>query len=67
MSLIESREVTMTYSNILGEAVKKSTTIVTLPEPEHMVCVEMGDRSMLFTMRELFELVKGLMDGGDHE
>lgn len=63
MSLITTRDVTLTYSNTIGESVKKSTTIVTLPEPEHMVCVEMGDRSMSFTMREFFNALEWLMSG----
>lgn len=67
MSLLESREVTTTYSNTIGEFVNKSTTIVTLPEPGHMVCLEMEDRSVSFTMRELFDALEWLMDGGERE
>lgn len=67
MSLITTKDVSMTYSSSIGEFVKKNTTIVTLPEPEHMVCVEMGDRSVSFTMRELFDALEWLLDGGEGE
>lgn len=63
MSLNTTRDATMAYSNTIGESVNKSTTIITLPEPEHTVCVKMGDRSMSFTGRELFNALEWLMSG----
>ena len=67
MSLLTTREVTATYSNAIGELVSKSTTIVTFPEPEHVVCLEMGDRTMTFSMRELFDALEWLLDGMEDE
>lgn len=50
-----------------GTQLKDDTTIIRLPDPMHTFCIKEGDRTLLFTARELFDALDQMLGRNDEE